>query len=105
MFITLITEYNPAPKLSKSRPVVFLDVEYESSDSAVDELQQPSSDSEPEDVGFKESKQKTLGQVKLAVQQIRTEKERKKLKRKERDDLYRRQKVSFAQLFSLRKKI
>ena len=75
--------------------ICFADVEYESGDSSDGgaEKRLSSSDSEPDDVGFDESRKETLGRVKLAVQQIKTEKERKKLKRKERDDMYKQQKV------------
>lgn len=52
-------------------------------------------DSEPDDVGFGESKEKTLQRVKQATDQIQSSKNRIKLKRKEREDLYKRQKVRF----------
>ena len=52
-----------------------------------------SSDDEPEDVGFDESKQKAMEHVQVLTNQLVERKQLMKAKRKDRDELFKKQKV------------
>ena len=59
-----------------------------------DVLASDESDSAPEDIDFKVSRETTLSRVRKTMKQIEDERQKKKLKRKKQDKLFKEQKVS-----------